>query len=32
VTFAIFAGCEDLAEVIRLVDDLFRILEKGGGS
>ncbi|GAA5484098.1 type I restriction endonuclease subunit R [Haloferula sargassicola] len=30
VTFAIFAECEELDQVTALVEDLFRILEKGG--
>jgi type I restriction enzyme R subunit len=30
VTFAIFAQCEDLAEVPRLVEELFRVLERSG--
>jgi type I restriction enzyme R subunit len=30
VTFAIFAQCEDLAEVTRLVEELFRVLERSG--
>jgi type I restriction enzyme R subunit len=30
VTFAILAQCEDLAEVTRLVEELFRVLERSG--
>jgi type I restriction enzyme R subunit len=30
VTFAIFAECDDLAEVTRLVEELFRVLERSG--
>ena len=30
VTFAIFAECEELGEVTRLVEELFRVLERSG--
>jgi type I restriction enzyme R subunit len=32
VTFAIFAECDDLDQVTALVEDLFRVLERGGAQ